>query len=80
MSFVNIAKQERQIIAVTHNANLAIVCDAEQILHASLDQANKNDVQYTSGSIEYDPIKGKSIDILEGTKQSFDNRKTKWEI
>ena len=80
VSFVNIAKQDRQIITVTHNANLAIVCDAEQILHASMDQANKNDVRYESGSIEFDPIKGKSIDILEGTKRSFDNRKTKWEI
>ena len=30
--------------------------------------------------IEYDPIKGKSIDILEGTKEAFDNRKAKWEI
>ena len=27
------AKQKRQIIMVTHNPNLAIVCDAEQIIH-----------------------------------------------
>ena len=78
--FIKEAKQRRQIIIVTHNANLAIVCDADQILYSSMDKANQNSLSYISGSIEYDPIKGKSIDILEGTKEAFDNRKTKWEI
>ena len=78
--FIKEAKQRRQIIIVTHNANLAIVCDADQILYSSMDKANQNSLSYISGSIEYDPIKGKSIDILEGTKEAFDNRRTKWEI
>ena len=32
------AKNRRQIIIVTHNPNLAVVCDAEQIIHASIDK------------------------------------------
>jgi ABC-type cobalamin/Fe3+-siderophores transport system ATPase subunit len=30
-------KQKRQIIVIIHSPNLAIVCDAEQIICASLD-------------------------------------------
>jgi ABC-type lipoprotein export system ATPase subunit len=35
------AKKRRQIIIVTHNSNLAVVCDAEQILHAQIDKTNE---------------------------------------
>ena len=49
---------------------------ADQILFANMEIANQNNLSYMSGSIEYDPIKGKSIDILEGTKLAFDNRST----
>jgi len=34
------AKRHRQIIMVTHNHNLAVVCDAEQIVYATFDRAN----------------------------------------
>lgn len=32
---IKAAKERRQVIMVTHNPNLAVVCDAEQIIHAS---------------------------------------------
>ena len=32
------AKQRRQIMMVTHNPNLAVVCDAEQVVCAALDK------------------------------------------
>lgn len=80
VKFINIAKKSRQIIIVTHNANLAIVCDADQILHSHMDKSLKNKLTYLSGSIEFDPIKGYTIDILEGTKDAFDNRRIKYEI
>ena len=35
------AKNRRQIIIVTHNPNLAVVCDAEQIIHASIDKVKQ---------------------------------------
>ncbi|EUC12209.1 hypothetical protein [Paraburkholderia hospita] len=28
------AKERRQVVIVTHNPNLAVVCDAEQIIYA----------------------------------------------
>jgi ABC-type lipoprotein export system ATPase subunit len=74
------AKQRRQIILVTHNPNLAVVCDAEQIIHASIDKPNGNRISYTSGSIENPIITRLIIDVLEGTKPAFDLRDAKYDI
>lgn len=73
------AKQKRQIIMVTHNPNLAVVCDAEQIICASLDKKDKNTVTYISGSIENPQINQRVIDVLEGTKPAFNNREQKYQ-
>src|SRR3984893_2306320 len=48
-------KKRRQILMVTHSPNIAVVCDAEQIIHAFIDRANGNQVVYTMGSIESPP-------------------------
>ncbi len=72
------AKKRRQIIIVTHNPNLAVVCDAEQIVHCVLDKTDKNRVIYKSGAIENPNIKDKIIDILEGTAPAFINRDSKY--
>lgn len=39
---IRAVKKRRQIIMVTHNPNIAVVCDAEQIIHASIDRAKGN--------------------------------------
>ena len=72
------AKRRRQIFIVTHNPNLAVVCDAEQIIYASLDKKNKYAVKYTSGAIENMEINKRVIDVLEGTRPAFDNRNAKY--
>jgi hypothetical protein len=46
------AKQRRQIFIVTHNPNLAVVCDAEQIIWADLDKKDNYVMRYVSGAIE----------------------------
>ena len=74
------AKERRQIIIVTHNPNLAVVCDADQIIHAQLDKANGNKVTYTAGSIENPIITKFIVDVLEGTKPAFDLRDAKYDI
>jgi predicted ATPase len=74
------AKERRQIIMVTHNPNLAVVCDADQVIHARLDKTDGNRVVYTSGSIENPEITQLIVDILEGTKPAFDLRDAKYEI
>lgn len=72
------AKKRRQIILVTHNPNLAVVCDAEQIIVASIDKRDGNRVAYESGSIESAGINPKLLDILEGTRPAFNNRGQKY--
>lgn len=78
--FIKSAKNIRQIILVTHNPNLAIVCDSEQIIYSKIDKKNNNQVNYISGSIEYSQIRDKALDILEGTEPAFKNRKNKYNI
>ena len=51
---------------VTHNPNLAVVCDAEQIIHMSIDKADKCKVSYRSGSIENPSINKVIIDRRNG--------------
>lgn len=71
------AKKKRQIIVVTHNPNIAIACDAEQVIVADIDKTN-NKIQYTAGSIENKIINDKIVEILEGTKPAFKLRGSKY--
>ena len=73
-------KQRRQVIIVTHNPNLAVVCDAEQIICASLDKAGNHRMVYLAGAIENPEINKAIVDILEGTRPAFDNRESKYEV
>jgi predicted ATPase len=72
------AKQRRQIILVTHNPNLAVACDAEQIICASINSKDGYRVRYFSGSIENSEINRMVLDVLEGTRPAFDNREAKY--
>lgn len=72
------AKKKRQIIMVTHNPNLAVVCDAEQIIYSSFERKNASKIKYATGSIENPTINGHVVNVLEGTKPAFDNRRIKY--
>ncbi|WP_212803790.1 ATP-binding protein [Pseudomonas sp. WP18] len=72
------AKKRRQIIMVTHNSNLAVVCDGEQIIWPHFDWANGQKISYTAGAIESPVINGHVVKVLEGTKPAFDNRRFKY--
>lgn len=74
------AKRHRQIILVTHNPNLAVVCDADQIVHASIDKSDGNRVTYASGAIEDPTLTKLIVNVLEGTKPAFDLRDAKYEV
>lgn len=73
------AKTRRQVFMVTHNPNLAVVCDAEQVIHSDIDKKNGNLVTYTSGSLENFDINQKVINVLEGTLPAFKNRESKYQ-
>jgi ABC-type lipoprotein export system ATPase subunit len=73
------ARKRRQVIIVTHNPNLAVVCDADQIIHSHIDKQGKNKVTYTGGSLE-NPVTNKfSIMVLEGTRPAFVQRDRKYQ-
>lgn len=71
------AKKNRQVILVTHNPNIAVACDSEQIIIAEMDKI-KNEITYNSGSIEDKKTNNKLVDILEGTQPAFDLRGRKY--
>jgi ABC-type lipoprotein export system ATPase subunit len=76
--FLQQTKKRRQLIIVTHNPNLAIVGDAEQIIYVKIDKENKNKFIFESGSIESPNINKHASDILEGTMKAFDVRRLKY--
>ncbi len=69
------ARKLRQVIVVTHNPNLAVVGDADQVIVADLDNGR---FQYVSGAIEDPVINGRIVKILEGTWPAFKNRAYKY--
>lgn len=71
------AKQQRQVIIVTHNPNIAVACDSEQIIFCSMDKKTCH-ISYEAGSIENPSIKKHVVDVLEGTMPAFDLRKQKY--
>jgi len=76
--FIRYAKRRRQVIIVTHNPNLAIVGDAEQIIFVKIDKKEENTFSYESGSIENPKINKYASNILEGTLKAFDIRRLKY--
>jgi hypothetical protein len=71
------AKSKRQVIMVTHNANLVINTDADQIIIA---EAGPHPAQglpsitYTAGGLEDTDIRKAVCDILEGGEDAFRER------
>jgi len=77
--FVRHAKKRRQIFIVTHNPNLAIGADAEQVICVSIHKEKENEFSFVSGSIESPEINEKIVDILEGTMPAFTKRRLKYQ-
>lgn len=68
-------KQYRQIIVATHNANLVVNADAEQIVVATnIDEQ----LRYVSGALEDNQIREAVCTILEGGADAFLKRESKY--
>lgn len=63
---------------VTHNPNLAVYCDADQLICCSIDKADGHKIKYSTGAIEDYKINNFAVNVLEGTYPAFDNRRKKW--
>ncbi|WP_333981527.1 TrlF family AAA-like ATPase [Burkholderia gladioli] len=71
------AKKRRQIIIVTHNANLVVNTDAEQVIVATCGPHRPSqlpEISYVSGSLENPIIRKHVCDILEGGELAFKER------
>lgn len=71
------AKAKRQVIMVTHNANLVINTDADQILVAEAGphpSGSLPPISYVSGGLENAAIRKAVCDILEGGEVAFQER------
>lgn len=96
IDYFKTAKKRRQIIVITHNPNLVINTDAEQIIVANFEAIPNTQnarIKYISGAIENSYISEKAkipiekqgikehgIDILEGGPEAFGKRKDRYEI
>lgn len=76
--FIKAAKKRRQIILVTHNPNLAVVADSDQIIYVKIDKENNQEVNICAGGIENPEINNSVVTILEGTMYSFRKRDEKY--
>jgi DNA repair exonuclease SbcCD ATPase subunit len=71
------AKAHRQVIMVTHNANLVINTDADQIIIAEAGphpHGSLPPITYRSGGLENAEIRKAVCDILEGGESAFQER------
>ena len=69
---LRLAKERRQIIIVTHNANIAVLGDAEQII--VLKSTNEKGRIVARGSIDDPATRDIVCNVLEGAKEAFQRR------
>ena len=63
------AKERRQVIIVTHNANVAVLSDAEQVV--VMKAMNDRGEIVSRGSIDHLPTRDAALGILEGARKAF---------
>lgn len=71
------AKSKRQVIMITHNANLVVNTDADQVIVARAGPHSTGQlppISYLSGGLESGHIRQAVCDILEGGERAFQER------
>lgn len=72
------AKNKRQILVVTHNANIPVNGDAEYII--SMDSESKELKVLLEGTVENADVKTEICDVMEGTEAAFDMRTKRYKM
>jgi hypothetical protein len=94
ITFFKERKRRRQIIIITHNPNLVVNTDADQVIVADYDGRLTPRIKYSAGSLENqaaelpdvvpedleDGIIEQVCKILEGGETAFNSRKKKYEL
>ena len=71
------AKEDRQLIVVTHNANIPVNGDAEYII--SMDTESEKLKVLDEGTVEKSSIKKEICDVMEGSEKAFKMRSKRYE-
>ncbi len=77
------ARRRRQVVIVTHNANLVVNTDADQVIVASSQRhegVGLPKVNYKCGSLENPEIRKAVCDILEGGERAFLDRERRYHL
>jgi AAA domain, putative AbiEii toxin, Type IV TA system len=87
--YIKKAKEKRQIILVTHNPNLVVATDAEQVIVATAERPNTQSyprIAYICGSLEHSHnddfhgIRQAVCTLLEGGQEAFKAREGRYSI
>jgi len=70
-------KFDRQIILVTHNANIPVNGDAELVLSIQVDESQRADIA-VSGTVDSKSVKDELCEVMEGGAEAFRLRKMKY--
>jgi ABC-type lipoprotein export system ATPase subunit len=77
------ARKRRQVIIVTHNANLVVNTDADQVIVARSTRdapSSLPTLSYESGSLENSAIRRRVCQILEGGERAFLERERRYRL
>lgn len=77
------ARKRRQVIIVTHNANLVVNTDADQVIVARSERGVTSalpTLSYESGSLENSTIRRRVCQILEGGERAFLERERRYRL
>ena len=68
---IKLRKPDVQFVFATHNANIPVLGDSEQVIAVSYDEKN---IGVETGSIDKKEIQNKIVDIMEGGQEAFNKR------
>lgn len=75
------ARNRRQVIVVTHNPNMAVYCDADQVIYCDITRSPlASKITYQACPLEALQTRRWVIDVLEGTGRAFGKRHDKYGI
>ncbi len=77
------ARRRRQVIVVTHNANLVVNTDADQVIVATATVVKEGalpTISYESGALEDPSIRRSVCEVLEGGERAFLERERRYRL
>lgn len=80
VSIIKQVKNDKQIIFATHNANIVVNADAEQIFILKTQGDNKTEINQMTIEDVYDQHKKEELLLLEGSLEAFKKREEKYVI